>query len=300
MATLNVSVVDQAGAPVADQLVTINTFNAHDYAQPGIEINPNPRRTGPDGLVNFYSGPPLGGAIMVQATAQNGTTDPVHFDGTTNVLVTVTLIPFTTAAAPPEPEPEPEPGPGPTPPSAGADAIDLSLAIVASGDCPPVAHLPIISAMASISLIDAGTEGQGFAMNFPGRDTWPGVIPPGWEGAINHTLWIAERIGGQWYVLPIKEGLHDYLTLGPILNPGQIPQNLTYFAQAPMYGYQPKPREQVGFFATTGDTRRMNLQPLIGAGRTNVVLVPFTAGEYTFPASGTRTVVVVASSTGQP
>jgi hypothetical protein len=297
MATLNVSVVDQAGAPVADQLVTINTFNAHDYAQPGIEINPNPRRTGPDGLVNFYSGPPLGGAIMVQATAQNGTTDPVHFDGTTNVLVTVTLIPFTTAAAPPEPEPEPEPGPGPTPPSAGADAIDLSLAIVASGDCPPVAHLPIISAMASISLKEAD---QGFAMNFPGRDTWPGVIPPGWEGAINHTLWIAERIGGQWYVLPIKEGLHDYLTLGPILNPGQIPQNLTYFAQAPMYGYQPKPREQVGFFATTGDTRRMNLQPLIGAGRTNVVLVPFTAGEYTFPASGTRTVVVVASSTGQP
>jgi hypothetical protein len=97
-------------------------------------------------------------------------------------------------------------------------------------------------------------------------------------------------------VLPIKEGLHDYLTLGPILNPGQIPQNLTYFASAPMYGYQPKPREQVGFFATTGDTRRMNLQPLIGAGRTNVVLVPFTAGEYTFPASGTRTVVVVTSS----
>ena len=94
MATLNVAVVDQSGAPVADQLVTINTFNALDYAQPGIEINPNPRRTGPDGQVNFYSGPPLGGAIMVQATAQNGTTDPVHFDGTTNVLVTVTLIPF--------------------------------------------------------------------------------------------------------------------------------------------------------------------------------------------------------------
>jgi hypothetical protein len=98
-------------------------------------------------------------------------------------------------------------------------------------------------------------------------------------------------------VLPIKEGLHDYLTLGPILNPGQVPENLTYFAQSPMKGYQPRPAEQVGFFATTGDTRRMNLQPPTGAGRTNVVLVPFAPGEYTFPASGTRTVVVVASST---
>jgi hypothetical protein len=41
----------------------------------------------------------------------------------------------------------------------------------------------------------------------------------------------------------------------------------------------------------------MNLQPASGAGRTNVVLVPFAAGEYPFPAaSGARTVVVVASS----
>jgi hypothetical protein len=288
MATLNVSVVDHAGAPVGDQLVTINTFNALDWAHPGIEINPNPRRTGPDGLVNFYSGPPLGGAIMVQATAQNGTCEPVYFDGTSNVLVTVTLIPFAAAAAlPPTTE---QPGPTP-PPSTGADAIDLSVAVVASGDCPPVAHLPILASMSVISLTEAD---QGFAMNFPGRDTWPGVIPPGWDGAINHTLWIAERIGGTWYVLPIKEGLHDYLTLGPILNPGQIPDNLTYFAQSPMLGYQPTPREQVGFFATTGDTRRMNLQPAIGAGRTNVVLVPFTAGDYTFPASGTCTVVVIA------
>lgn len=295
MATLDVVVLAQTGQPVANELVLINTFSALDWAQPGIEINPNPRRTGPNGSINFYSGPPLSQPIMVQATAQNGTSNPVPFDGTSNVTVTLALIPFAAAAAPPTPEP----GPEPLPPSTGADAIDLSAAIVASGDCPPVAHLPIISAMASITLTEAD---QGFAMNFPGRDTWPGVIPPGWEGAINHTLWIAERIGGQWYVLPIKEGLHDYLTLGPILNPGQIPQNLTYFAQAPMYGYQPKPSERVGFFATTGDTRRMNLQPPTGAGRTNVVLVPFTAGEYTFPAaSGTQTVVVVAATTkGQP
>jgi hypothetical protein len=93
-------------------------------------------------------------------------------------------------------------------------------------------------------------------------------------------LWIAELIKGTWYVLPIKEALHEYCTLGPILNPGQIPDNLTYYAQSPMNGYQPRPYEQIGFFATTGDTRRMNLQPPTGAGRTNVVLVPFAAGDY--------------------
>jgi hypothetical protein len=94
MATLDVVVLAQTGQPVANELVTINTFDAHDWAKPGIEINPNPRRTGPDGWVNFYSGPPLGGEIRVQATAQNGTSDPVGFDGTADVLVTVTLIPF--------------------------------------------------------------------------------------------------------------------------------------------------------------------------------------------------------------
>jgi hypothetical protein len=176
-------------------------------------------------------------------------------------------------------------GSGPTPPTPtpphGDDAFDLASAIVASADCPQVAGLPIRSSMSEITLTDVGDEGQGFAMNFPGRDTWPQVVPPGWEGGINHTLWIAELIGGQWFILPIKEGLHDYCTVGPILYPGQIPENLTYFAQSPMYGYQPRPGEQIGFFATTGDTRRMNLQPL-GAGRTNVVLVPFSAGHYTW------------------
>jgi hypothetical protein len=175
---------------------------------------------------------------------------------------------------PPTPTP-----PEPIPPPTSGDAFDLSTAIVASGDCPPVAGLSILATMAEITLTNAA---EGYAMNFPGRDTWPSVTPAGWEGGINHTLWMAERIGGVWYVLPVKEGLHAYCTLGPILTPGQVPQNLTYYAQGPMLGYQPAPHEQVGFFATTGDTRRMNLQPAGMVGRTNVVLVPFAAGHYTW------------------
>src|SRR5262252_355882 len=106
--------------------------------------------------------------------------------------------------------------PTPNPPTTG-DAFDLSAAIVASGDCPSVAGLPVLSSVSAIDLVDVGADGQGFTMNFPGRDTWPGVVPPGWEGPINWTLWIAEFIGGTWFVLPIKECLHDYCTVGPIL-----------------------------------------------------------------------------------
>jgi hypothetical protein len=182
-------------------------------------------------------------------------------------------VPYDPAPVPPDPGPMP---PDPTPPT-GQDAFDLSAAVVASPDCPPVAGLSIRSSISEITLTHAA---EGYAMNFPGRDTWPGVTPPGWDGPINHTLWMGLHIAGVWYVLPVKEGLHDYLTLGPILAPGQVPQNLTYYAQPPMLGYQPEAGELVGFFCTTGDTRRMNLQPPSGAGRTNVVTVLFLAGNY--------------------
>jgi len=212
-------------------------------------------------------------------------TQPVAADGAVPWQYRDTVGPWETfelveleAPTPPDPTP---PEPLPDPPTTG-DAISLAHAIVASPDCPPVAALPIRAQMAEITLTHAE---QGYAMNFPGRDSWPGVIPPGWEGEINHTLWMAECINGLWYVLPIKEALHDYCTLGPILTPGQVPQNLTYYAQAPMLGYQPRPGEFVGFFVTTGDTRRMNVQPVGFVGRSNVVLVPFTAGTYTWEAS---------------
>ncbi len=94
MSQLNVHVIDQSGAPVAGRLVAINTFEADDWGKPGIPINPNPRRTGGDGSVNFYNGPTLTKAVMVQATCMDGTSDPIPFDGTTDVTVTVTAIPF--------------------------------------------------------------------------------------------------------------------------------------------------------------------------------------------------------------
>jgi hypothetical protein len=169
-----------------------------------------------------------------------------------------------------------------TPDYGGIDDIDLGFAVVASSDCPSVAELQIISRVTEITLTDVGVDGQGYAMKFGGQETWPGVVPPGWEGPINHTLWMCEFINGTWYILPVKEGLGTYLTLGPILSQGQVPNNLTYYSSEPMLGYQPRKGEKVGFFCTTGDTRRMNIQPASTVGRTNVVTVPFKAGTYSW------------------
>ncbi len=78
-----------------NQLITLNTAQATDWGKDGITLNPNPRRTGPDGVVNFYSGPKLDVPIAVQATCQNGTTGlETIFDGTTDVTIEVVAVPF--------------------------------------------------------------------------------------------------------------------------------------------------------------------------------------------------------------
>jgi hypothetical protein len=94
MAVLNVFAKDSSGNPVPNQLVTINTFPVADWNAFGLPINPNPRRTGPDGGVNFYTGGPLHTPVMVQASCQNGTTEPMRFDGTEDVSIALEVVPF--------------------------------------------------------------------------------------------------------------------------------------------------------------------------------------------------------------
>lgn len=94
MANLNVRVTDSEGKPLPNQLVTVNTYLASDWAQPGITVNPNPRPTDANGVASFYAGPKLKNPIMVQATCQNGTTIGIFFDGEADVTVNVVCIPF--------------------------------------------------------------------------------------------------------------------------------------------------------------------------------------------------------------
>ena len=95
MSALTVAVVDSTGAPVPNALVLLNTYSPLDWGQAGITVNPNPRFTGADGTVNFYSGPALAKSIMVQASVVGGGSgtqvSPTPFDGTADLTVTVTV-----------------------------------------------------------------------------------------------------------------------------------------------------------------------------------------------------------------
>ncbi len=113
MAELIGRAVDPSGNPMPPgTLVTTNTANAADWGKPGITLNPNPRPVGADGRVNLYTGgpivafrPDLPEGISVQLTCQNGTViDPAggfdrryDFDGTKDVLIQVTAVPFVDA-----------------------------------------------------------------------------------------------------------------------------------------------------------------------------------------------------------
>lgn len=94
MANLNVFARDANGTPLADQLVTLTTAPSNNWLDFGIPIFPNPRRTSGDGGVNFYHGGPTRTPISIQASCQNGTSDPVVFDGHSDVTINLVVIPF--------------------------------------------------------------------------------------------------------------------------------------------------------------------------------------------------------------
>lgn len=206
----------------------------------------------------------------------------------TQYLGALTLKPST--PTPPAPEPDVHPPPGPVkPPKPSGDAIVLSLASIASDDCPDVRSWPIGRRLESFEFADGELFERGDTMvTFEGRDTLTPAM--GSQGAIAYTLWMGCFLQGLWRILPIVECIGSYVPTGHLLAPGQI-NNVTYYAKAPLKGHQPAPGEPVIFFCTSGDTRRQNAQPpatatLVAAigppWRTNVVQVPFRVGIWTY------------------
>lgn len=188
--------------------------------------------------------------------------------------------PASSPSQPAAPPPQPH-GPAPVHSGVLADAIDLSLAEVAARDCPDVRQWPIIAPLEMVEFAASEKFERGDTMvEFPGRDALPPAF--GSQGAISYTLWMGCRIRGTWYVLPAVECIRAYVPTGRLLAPDQVRANLFYYADKPLCDYQPAAGEQVALFCTTGDTRRQNVQAVPVAGRTNVVLVPFSVGVYRF------------------
>ncbi len=177
------------------------------------------------------------------------------------------------STAPPAYNPAPTPG-GPTPgvPAPG-DGINLNQAIVHNSPSD-VANWPVTASLTRLDLMPSGVH-----VEFTRQSSWPEVIPPGWSGGIQYTLWIVLSINGQLHASGCIEywrGLYE--NGGPVT---QYAQNWYFDAirWGVMTGHQPAPGEQVGFFVTSGDAR--NNGPSSVRERSNVVVV-------SFPSAGGR------------
>jgi hypothetical protein len=171
---------------------------------------------------------------------------------------------FLTPSAPAAPTTPTAPNPGG---SAPPDAIDLSQAIVHNSP-QDVARWAPTSTLTRLDLMPSGVH-----IESTKQDAWPEVVPPGWSGGLQYTLWIVLKINGEWHTSGCIEywrGLYE--SGGPVT---QYAQDWYYdpIRWGPMAGHQPAVGEQVGFFITAGDARNNGLFSV--KERSNVVIVPF-------------------------
>src|SRR5579864_949326 len=187
------------------------------------------------------------------------------------------------APAPPAPPPPPPP---PAAPSGPTDGLDLHSAVITGGSPSDVANWPITTQITDMDFSDSGVRVDFSKKDGPGR--WPDVVPPGWDGPLQYTLWMVVNVGGQWYT---SGGVEFWYGLdrsgGP---PSQVASNWYYNPQVwgPLANHQPANGEQTGFFVTAGDARVKDVRSV--TERSNVVVVPFPSGGgyFTFKLGRTK------------
>jgi hypothetical protein len=179
---------------------------------------------------------------------------------------------FVTPAAPVIAPPPPSPGPGPVGPAAN-DAINLGTAAVYNSP-PDIASWP---ATATITRLDmSGSAGLSF--QFTAQNRWPDVVPPGWNGPLQYTVWAVVNINGRWNTSGFIQMWRGRPSTGaPIL--AEFARNWAYDSRwGPMAGYQPHAGEQMGFFLSAGNARGETGVSSVRE-RTNVVVVALPPGD---------------------
>jgi hypothetical protein len=161
--------------------------------------------------------------------------------------------------------------PPPPPPVFGQDAIDLHQASISGGSPADVANWSVTARLTALDFQASGVGVQFTKKDGPGR--WPDVVPPGWSGGIQYTLWMVVNVDGHWYT---SGGVEYWNGLGRSGGqPSAFASNWYYSpgVWGPLATHQPAPGEQVGFFVTAGDARAKDVRAV--TERSNVVLVPF-------------------------
>ena len=166
-------------------------------------------------------------------------------------------------------EPAPVYTPGPSSPSGPApnDAINLNSAIIHNSPAD-VASWPVTTSLSRLDLMPSGAH-----VVFDKQSSWPEVVPPGWDGGLQYTLWIVLNINGQWHASGCIEYWRGLYENGGPVNQYALNWYFDPIRWGPMTGHQPAPGEQVGFLVTSGDAR--NNGPSSVRERSNVVMVSF-------------------------
>jgi hypothetical protein len=219
----------------------------------------------------------------------NGNTLNLPYSGTTCLGpvhgTEVLHKPQPAAPPPPAPSPAPTPTPPPAPTPPGGDGLDLHSAIITGGSAADVANWPITTQITAMDFQN-GVQVTFSKKDGPGR--WPDVVPPGWDGPLQYTLWMVVNIGGQWYT---SGGVEFWYGLQYSGGPAsQFAYNWYYNPQVwgPLANHQPGNGELTGFFVTAGDERVKDVRSV--TERSNVVVLPFPSGGGYFAfAHGIRT-----------
>lgn len=168
-----------------------------------------------------------------------------------------------------------QPGP-PTPvPPSGHDAFDVTRAVFTGGAA--VERWPIGTLITRLDLMP-----NGFHVEFTKRDgpqRWPDVVPPGWQGGIQYTLWIGANLF-PWHLAACINVDHDngsHLYADDAVERAKYPRDLWYLDPA-LAAHTPNLGEEVAFMVTAGALRGLSVQSV--TERSQVVVVPFP------PASG--------------
>lgn len=147
--------------------------------------------------------------------------------------------------------------------------IDLSTVVIHNS--PDVRDWPATSTITRLEFRVGGVHIEHTKRDGPGA--WPNFRPPGWDGDLQYTLWLIERIDGVWHA---SGGIQYWQDCD---QNGGAPENFAaswFYAPdrwAPMTGYQPAPGETVGFMVTAGDARNNGTQSV--QERSNIVVLPF-------------------------
>jgi hypothetical protein len=175
------------------------------------------------------------------------------------------------------PAPPPPSGGGPTG-SAPPDAVNLSTASVYNSP-NDIASWPATSTMNRITM-----SGAGLSLEFSTKQSWPDVIPPGFQGPLEYTVWAVVNINGHWNTSGFIQMWRGRASTGaPILS--DFATNWAYDGRwGPMSGYHPHVGELMGFFVSAGNARGEGGVSSVRE-RSNVVLValpPGDSGSFTF------------------